>query len=412
MSKKNKGLTAELRNAIIWLEKQPGVSAVVQGRYTRTRHHHKPGWTRVSITDARSVHLRTYDAKGMLDLFAHAPSSPLRDRWVAALASGDIIEAGKGPDLQPVRDAVQATIAKAAASGGPKTSPRLAATPVNDHAGQLYDVTPELAAKWLERNTRNRDLRQSVVERYAADMRAGRWMVTGDAIAFDRNGVVINGQHRLWAVLEAGITVRMIAVFDLEPETVSVLDDHLKRNLRDVARIANPSADITAKHASIARAMQFASIWMTSADSRAAIARLSRQQQLDFMSAHGAAIHFAIADCFRSTSKRGLTTATVLAPVARAYYTASKDRLKAFGRTILSGEVDDPQKDRAAIILRNWLMRMDRGQARAPGEVIYRKTARAIQAFLKGEAIATLYEASTELFLLPEDERPTRRKAS
>src|SRR5678815_3923025 len=244
-------LSPEIRNAIIWLEKQPEVTSVVPGRYVASKHHHKPGFTRIISSDVKHVHLRTFDKRGSKDLFVYAKPDPLRDRWVAALVSGFIFDdKGTGPKLASRIEPVTPM--------GNDHSTVAVPTPkaINDRAGQIFNVTTELASKWLERNTRNRDLRDDIVQRYAGDMRAGRWMVTGDAIGFDKNGAIVNGQHRLWAVLEAGVTVPMLVTFNLEPDVVRVLDDHLKRKLTDIVKIAKPGSNITTKMTSVARVMQ------------------------------------------------------------------------------------------------------------------------------------------------------------
>lgn len=401
MSKR--ALSLEMRNAVIWLERQPEVTSVVQGRYNAVRHKHEPGFTRVISTDKKCVHLRTYDKHGNKDLFVYAPPSPLRDRWVAALASGDIFSAnGKAPklaaDIKPTtpNGSQQVTIAV--------PTPK----PLNAEAGQLFDVTPTLAAKWLERNTRNRSLRNDIVERYAADMKAGRWMVTGDAIAFDKNGVIVNGQHRLWAVIFAELSVPMLVTFNLEPDVVRVLDDHLKRKLTDIIKIAKPGTTITAKMTSVSLRMQRESMALNSVDVRA-MQKLSRQQQMQFLEKHQEAIDFAVRECFKSSTIRGLGQATILAVVARAYYSQDHDRLKAFGKILLSGIPDENTGDIAALLLRNWILSAGASMKPQP-EVIYRKTSRALLAFCQREKLKTLYEASSELFLLPEDKAPKKVK--
>lgn len=65
-------------------------------------------------------------------------------------------------------------------------------------------VTPELANRWLEKNTNNRKLKKHVVETYVNDMKNGKWSLTGDSITFDEEGVLTNGQHRLTAVVKSG----------------------------------------------------------------------------------------------------------------------------------------------------------------------------------------------------------------
>lgn len=74
-------------------------------------------------------------------------------------------------------------------------------------------VTPEMAAKYLECNTRNyRKLRRHVVAKYAADMKAGLWTLTTGGIGFDVKGELTNGQHRLSAVVESGVACYFVIV--------------------------------------------------------------------------------------------------------------------------------------------------------------------------------------------------------
>jgi hypothetical protein len=397
-------LSLEMRNALIWLERQPEVTSVVQGRYVRSRHRHTPGFTRVVATDKKSVHLRTFDKGGSREIFVYAPPTPLRDRWVAALASGDVLD-GTGPKLADNVKQVTPTGQLQPTISVPTPKP------LNDRAGQTYNVSPELAAKWLERNTRNRDLRTDIVQRYAGDMKAGRWLITGDAIAFDKNGAVVNGQHRLWAVFESGCTVPMLVTFNLEPDVVRVLDDHLKRKLIDVEKISRPGSTVTSKITAAARVMQVASISLTAVDKRAAVARLSRQQQLEFLEKHSDALSFAVRECFKSASSRGLSTATIMGVVARAYYSQDHERLKSFAKVLVSGLPDDATADVGALLLRNFLQKATAASMRPAAEVVYRKTERAVLAFCRREKLKNLYESGVELFFLPEDKPPARMKA-
>ena len=64
----------------------------------------------------------------------------------------------------------------------------------------LMDIGPDIASQWLEGNVRNRRIDQKHVNCLAQEMAAGRWMMTHQGIAFDANGTLIDGQHRLWAI--------------------------------------------------------------------------------------------------------------------------------------------------------------------------------------------------------------------
>ena len=78
-------------------------------------------------------------------------------------------------------------------------------------------VTPELAAEILskleksqtEGTFRQRNARDRAIHRYAQDMKAGKWILTHQGIAFDDKERLIDGQNRLWAVVRSKVTVLM-----------------------------------------------------------------------------------------------------------------------------------------------------------------------------------------------------------
>ncbi len=89
----------------------------------------------------------------------------------------------------------------------------------------------------LEANTSNRPLSRSVVRSFAEAMLRGEWLVTHQGIAFDTAGVLVDGQHRLAAVIEADLPVEMTVFTEVEPGTFDVLDTGKKRNAADVLAI-------------------------------------------------------------------------------------------------------------------------------------------------------------------------------
>ncbi len=86
-------------------------------------------------------------------------------------------------------------------------------------------ITPEIAAEWLAQTTsQNRDIKRADVEKYARDMAAGRWRLTGEAVKRDANGNVIDGQHRLLAVIKSGASIETVVVDDLPADVQLVID--------------------------------------------------------------------------------------------------------------------------------------------------------------------------------------------
>lgn len=95
-------------------------------------------------------------------------------------------------------------------------------------------VTPVQAKKWLERNTDNRDIRHSVVTGLAESIRRGEWILSHQGIAFSKTGRLLDGQHRLLAVVESGISVRMSVTFGVEEDAFKVMDIGNRRSVHDI----------------------------------------------------------------------------------------------------------------------------------------------------------------------------------
>lgn len=106
-------------------------------------------------------------------------------------------------------------------------------------AGQFTEpepvvITPAMAEVMLGRNHGNRLLRKNAIEKYRRALRDGRWFVTHQGIAFDRNGVLRDGQHRLSAIAAEGREAEMAVTFGLDPEAFAVLDTGAGRSAADV----------------------------------------------------------------------------------------------------------------------------------------------------------------------------------
>lgn len=85
-------------------------------------------------------------------------------------------------------------------------------------------IGPELAAGYLSTMEVNRQVSQKRVVRYAGDMARGDWQRTGEAIKFSTDGKLIDGQHRLWGIIEAGVTVEIDVARNIEASAQGVMD--------------------------------------------------------------------------------------------------------------------------------------------------------------------------------------------
>jgi hypothetical protein len=101
----------------------------------------------------------------------------------------------------------------------------------------VEDITPKIAAEILTRNTHNRFIRQRHVDAMARDMANGQWRMTGESIKIAKDGTVLDGQHRLLAIVQSGITIKTAIVYNLDLDDQTVMDSGRARKFSDVLKI-------------------------------------------------------------------------------------------------------------------------------------------------------------------------------
>lgn len=99
-------------------------------------------------------------------------------------------------------------------------------------------VTPSMARDMLAKNPRNRALRRSNVRYLANELKSGRWMLTHQGVAVATDGTLLDGQHRLHAIVEANTSALINVSFDCPAEMFTVIDTGSTRSSADVLRTA------------------------------------------------------------------------------------------------------------------------------------------------------------------------------
>jgi hypothetical protein len=96
---------------------------------------------------------------------------------------------------------------------------------------RVVRVSPAIAKNILDtKNKQNRNIQDDTVIKYAKDMADGRWQFTGDPIQFDKDGNMLNGQHRLMAVIKSGETIPFCFWEGLDPSAQDAMDAGRTRN--------------------------------------------------------------------------------------------------------------------------------------------------------------------------------------
>lgn len=103
---------------------------------------------------------------------------------------------------------------------------------------RLLTITPALADVMLRYNDANRPLSAATVRKYARQMGEGRWRLTKQPIIFSKSHKLLDGQHRLHACVESGVTIQAWVDFGDDDDNFAFIDIGKPRGASDVFSIS------------------------------------------------------------------------------------------------------------------------------------------------------------------------------
>lgn len=254
---------------------------------------------------------------------------------------------------------------------------------------QIESVTPDKATRWLNLNKSNRKMRTGVSEKYADDMRNGRWTSCPEPIAFYVDGDLADGQHRLWAIVDSGMTIRFPIARGLQREDGLNLNTGLGRTLVDNGRISGVDPDLSPALVSTARSV---------AVGEAAKGSLSNARKLEYIDTHREAAQWAVTNVKRT---KFLCSAPIQAAIARAWYVETDHaRLKRFCDVLGTG-FSNGEEESAAIALRNYILqRMSSAASAAMWRDTFLKTQNAVRYFMQAKKLTIIKSVAEEIYPL------------
>lgn len=126
----------------------------------------------------------------------------------------------------------------------------------------VIEVNRQKAAEYMKLNTGNVPLKPSKVEYFEDILRRDEWRLTHQGIAISAAGRLLDGQHRLQAIINANVTVSICLTTDAPDDSFDAIDMSPVRRLADVVkkdshevetlrflyRITEGGARLTAQH--------------------------------------------------------------------------------------------------------------------------------------------------------------------
>lgn len=211
---------------------------------------------------------------------------------------------------------------------------------------RFEDISPEKALVYLNGQGKNRAIRKAHVKRLADDMLKGMWEFPGDPIKFSESRKLIDGQHRLQAVVESNTTQRFLILTGFPERTIHVLDTGVGRSSANVGQIKG----LDINHVDTATIAS-----MSLPDS---LDKMTNSFQLMLFEKYNSGIKFVGSKSgsrgggsFSGTGKE-YPNAPLRALIAKAYYYENVQRLGEFLDIYMTGFYTQ-EADTSAIALRN-----------------------------------------------------------
>lgn len=105
-------------------------------------------------------------------------------------------------------------------------------------------VTPAMAQEMIRINLTNRRLRRWWVSALASAIKRGEYVCTHQGVAISVSGVLLDGQHRLEAIIESGVAVEMLVVTGIPDEAFGVIDCGIKRTVSDLTGLPKKTSEV------------------------------------------------------------------------------------------------------------------------------------------------------------------------
>lgn len=241
-------------------------------------------------------------------------------------------------------------------------------------------VTPELATEWLSHNALNRPLNDKKASNIARLMKSGLWKHVWQPIILGQN-IVLDGQHRLRAVVLSGLSMIMSVVFNQDENDFIFLDSGTPRTKLDMVRLGLQDHAIKGKHLSVLCAM------LAGANCNN-LQQLSSVEMKDLYRKHRSVVDFIVGLFGKETDN------TVLGIMARACYSLQKETIQSLAAAWKDGSYQP------LVEFRQYLAQLEDRQI-ATRQEIYKRFEFAVEAFLNNRDAVSSPLYWDEMFPLP-----------
>lgn len=251
---------------------------------------------------------------------------------------------------------------------------------------EVITVTPEMAHELLGNNPRNRNISSRTTAKLVRAIKNGEWEVNGESIKVDVNGNLIDGQHRLQAIIEADTPIQSLVVSGLPPEAQDTVDIGRPRHLPDILKL-NGEVNTTQLASLIRRMMVLERHGLNSAMSGSMNEfDITPQEALVWLKSHGWVRDY----CYLSAKigQRTPLVGGVAGTLAVQFDSLSNEDAALFWDKLMEG-VGLTERDPVRA-LRRFFVNVGRGKSKLHQRSLAAVTIKAWNAFRNGEEVQIL----------------------
>lgn len=252
-------------------------------------------------------------------------------------------------------------------------------------------VTPTMARDWLDNNNDgNRKVRDGEVELLRRQIVDGGYEPTHQGIGFYADGTLADGQHRLLAVVAAGVGIWIYVTTGLGKRAAHKVDKGIGRTSLDSLHFLGMKSDN--KRVAVCQCMIYQLRSERLGRERWEIEKSTSEEFAAYYGAFSEAIEFAMN--FGAAAKY---PAPFKASVATAWFSEDRQRLGEFMMVMDTGEMFSDE-DRAALRLRDYLRDKKYGQGSTARNDLFLRCCGALRYFIAGRSLSKLYATPDHVF--------------
>lgn len=251
---------------------------------------------------------------------------------------------------------------------------------------EMMIVTPEIAKRFLDNNKGNRSVSKKTVARYGSSIKQGKWDANGESIKIAHDGTLLDGQHRLLAVIGADTPVPMMVTRGLPRSSFLTIDTGKMRTGGDVIGMGDESLvrDQDQICAACRVLMQFDAngFW-----SHKRTNRIANHEIMDVYEANKGIVR-SVRFAKSLTQARKICPVSVMAALHYKFTRIDLNRGEFFFAALNTGA--ELKAEHPVFVLRRRLFDMQQRSGRLDGEKIMPYVIKAWHHFVNGEEISVL----------------------